>query len=88
MGILEVPRNDRDFEDKSENDEVAQEDNVEEGNHYLYQLNVILLFNTQLSDPSEKCKKKNPLKPKLLHFLFDMGITYESPRKKKGCFRT
>ena len=36
MGILEVPRNDRDFEDKSENDEVAQEDNVEEGNHYLY----------------------------------------------------
>ena len=38
MGILEVPRNDRDFEDKSENDEVAQEDNVEEGNHYLYQL--------------------------------------------------
>ena len=62
MGILEVPRNDRDFEDKSENDEVAQEDNVEEGNHYLYQLNVILLFNTQLSDPSEKCKK-NPLKP-------------------------
>ena len=34
MGILEVPRNDRDFEDKSENDEVAQEDNVEEGNHY------------------------------------------------------
>jgi len=30
MGILEVPRNDRDFEDKSENDEVAQEDNVEE----------------------------------------------------------
>ena len=38
MGILEVPRNDRDFEDKSENDEVAQEDNVEEGNRYLYQL--------------------------------------------------
>ena len=38
MGILEVPRNDRDFEDKSENDEVAQEDNVEEGNHYLYRL--------------------------------------------------
>ena len=36
MGILEVPRNDRDFEDKSENDGVAQEDNVEEGNHYLY----------------------------------------------------
>ena len=34
MGILEVPRNDRDFEDKSENDEVAQEDNVEEGNRY------------------------------------------------------
>ena len=52
MGILEVPRNDRDFEDKSENDEVAQEDNVEEGNYYRFITIEILYFyltiNTQL----------------------------------------
>ena len=44
MGILEVPRNDRDFEDKSENDEVAQEDNVEEGNYYRFIAIEILYF--------------------------------------------
>ena len=32
MGILEVPKSDRDFEDKNEDDdENAQDDNVEEG---------------------------------------------------------
>ena len=58
MGILEVPRNDRDFEDKSENDEVAQEDNVEEGNRYLYQLKYLYFCLTHNSLAQVKNEKR------------------------------
>ena len=72
MGILEVPRNDRDFEDKSENDEVAQEDNVEEGNHHLYQLKYLYFYLTHNS----LAQVRNEKKISQLNFLFDMGMTY------------
>ena len=87
MGILEVPRNDRDFEDKSENDEVAQEDNVEEGNYYRFIAIEILYFyltiNTQLW-------LKWEMQEKTLHFLFDIELCHTSHLAKntKGCFWT
>ena len=37
MGIREIPKNDREFEDKNDDDEEnAQDDNVEEGKYMIY----------------------------------------------------